>query len=187
MSRPSSWTAQAWSLLTAVPGQPAASGARRLGRALPLLLPLAALLSLAAWKWGWEDPRVRAERLAGRPLAALAGEVAALRLHRSPSEAPEAEGAGTLRRALPHGLEGLPPVLAGLEDPRRLSRLGGRFWSARRPARRRGGAAGGCFRAGRPASGLRQPALLEQLDGTFGRIFCAGSANRGHAAGHSCR
>jgi hypothetical protein len=113
MSVLSSWASRGWALLTDVPGEPAASGARRLGRALPLVLPLAALLALAGWKWGWEEPRFRAERAAGRPLVALADEVAALRLHRSPGEAPEAENARALRQALPHGLAGLPAVLAG--------------------------------------------------------------------------
>jgi hypothetical protein len=105
-----------WSLLTTVPGRPAASGALRLARALPFLVPAAALLALAGWKWGLEDPRARGERAANQPLVSLADEVAALRLHRSPGEAPQAERARVLRASLPEGAAALAPVLAGWRD-----------------------------------------------------------------------
>jgi hypothetical protein len=84
----------------------------RLLRALPFLVPAAALLALAGWKWGVADPRARAERAANQPLVSLAEEVAALRLQRSPDEVPQAERARALRASLPQGAAALAPVLA---------------------------------------------------------------------------
>ncbi len=111
MTSSASRPARAWSLLTDIPGRSDASAAARCGRAVPLLLPLLVLIALAGWKWGVQDPRVRAARIAAQPVLNLESEVAALQSHRSPA-GPETSGrAAALRAALPHGRGGLPSVL----------------------------------------------------------------------------
>jgi hypothetical protein len=106
-----SWPARAWALLLEVPGRPAASRAARCGRAWPLLLPLVALVVLAGWKWGVQDPRLRAARTASQPLVELEREVADLKLHRSPEAPAEAGRAAALRAELPRDRAGLAPYL----------------------------------------------------------------------------
>jgi hypothetical protein len=111
MSARLSWPARAWLLLTAVPGRPAAAWPARGRRALPLLLPAMALLALAGWKCGMEDPQMRAARGASQPLLNLEREVAGLRAHPASGAAAAAERARDLRATLPRGSAGLPAVL----------------------------------------------------------------------------
>jgi hypothetical protein len=106
-----SWPARAWALATEVPGRPAASRAARAGRAVPLLVPLLALVLLAGWKWGVQDTRLRAVRAANQPFLNLEREVAALESHRSPAGPEEAGRAAALRAALPRDRAGLVPAL----------------------------------------------------------------------------
>ena len=77
----------AWLLLTAVPDWPDAPAWARLMRALPILLPVAAMLALTGWKLGVRDPRLRAETSAVRPLLQLENQISTLRLNCSDQQA----------------------------------------------------------------------------------------------------
>ncbi len=116
MNASPSWLARTWSLLTDVPRRPDASVAVRCGQALPLLLPVLALVALSGWKWGVQDPRVRAARAANQPLLNLETEVAALQSHLLQAEPQDSARAAALRAALPRDRAGLPSVLAPWRD-----------------------------------------------------------------------
>jgi hypothetical protein len=67
-----------WSLLTEVPDWPGAPVSARIGRALPIALPVAAMLALAAWTIAVSDRAYNGARAGRQPLLELESEVAAL-------------------------------------------------------------------------------------------------------------
>ena len=82
-----------WQFLTVIPGWP---DARPLGRtvyALPLLLPVAALLVLLAWTQFIRGPQIRAARASHQTVLALESEIAALRLECSDEQAVQSAAA----------------------------------------------------------------------------------------------
>lgn len=85
----------AWHWLTEVPGWPDASHAMRLRRALPILVPCAAMLGLLLWNLAVRDPAVRRERAAHQPLLALEREIEALRAGCSDQQAVESAARAT--------------------------------------------------------------------------------------------
>jgi len=69
-----------WRVLTEVPGWPDAPVWAKCRRALPVLLPLIAMLALLVWSLAVHAPRVRRESQALAPLVALESEIVSLRI-----------------------------------------------------------------------------------------------------------
>jgi hypothetical protein len=80
-------THDAWQALTAVPGQPLASGKVRFRHAVPILGPCLLLLVLGSWRVGVLDRHVEKGRRDGAPWVALDAEVASLGVQYSEMEA----------------------------------------------------------------------------------------------------
>jgi hypothetical protein len=78
-----------WHLLTEVPGWPDAPRWMRWRRALPIIIPCAAILLLVIWNATFRDPHIRAERAVHQPLFSLEEEIATLRLNCSEQHAAE--------------------------------------------------------------------------------------------------
>lgn len=78
---------QCWQILTEVPGWPDAPRQVRLRRALPILVPCAAILCLLGWNWFVRDPQIGAERAAHQALEAQDNELETLRLACSEKDA----------------------------------------------------------------------------------------------------
>jgi hypothetical protein len=70
----------AWTALTGVPGAREAPARARWLRALPMLVPVAATVALTAWKLGFSDRQLAAERLDRVPLLQLEREADVLRI-----------------------------------------------------------------------------------------------------------
>jgi hypothetical protein len=80
-------TFDAWQALTAVPGQPLASGKVRFRHAVPILGPCLLLLVLGAWRVGVLDRHIDKGRKDGAAWVALDAEVASLGVQYSEMEA----------------------------------------------------------------------------------------------------
>jgi hypothetical protein len=105
-----------WALLTEVPGWPNAPAWTRLRRAIPIALPAAALLVLAAWKVAYSDPGDRLGQAGRQPLLALEREVAALRLACTDRAAQDLKArASETARTLSSSPQGIDAALASLE------------------------------------------------------------------------
>lgn len=69
-----------WQMLTEIPGWPDAPKKVRLRRALPILIPCAAILLLLAWNKGVRDPYIARERASHQALLEQDREIESLRL-----------------------------------------------------------------------------------------------------------
>lgn len=78
-----------WQLLTEVPGWPDAPRRVRFRRALPILIPCAAILLLLGWNKSYRDPRIEAERASYQALVAQDRELDLLRATCSEQQAAE--------------------------------------------------------------------------------------------------
>ena len=67
-------------ILTEIPGWPDAPRCFRVRRALPIVVPIAAIALLLLWHFAWTLPRIQREMTAQLPMQALAQEVADLQL-----------------------------------------------------------------------------------------------------------
>jgi hypothetical protein len=92
-----------WLVLTEVPGWPDAPALPRFRRALPILVPCAAMLVLLVWNFAIHSPRVRAESQVLEPLIALESEILALRTSSDQERAELAERTATAQRTLLDG------------------------------------------------------------------------------------
>lgn len=115
-----------WHFLTEVPGWPDAPKWMRWRRALPLLIPCAAILVLMLWHAAYRDPQIQAERAAHQPLFSLEEEIASLRLSCSDQQATELEAKSTAVAGL---LLGGPAELGPLLQTFRKEAIG-RNWEA---------------------------------------------------------
>lgn len=99
-------------MLTEVPGWPDAPKQVRLRRALPILIPCAAILLLLAWNTIVRDPHILGERATHQILLAQEKEIDALRLGVSEQQAGElAARAAQIERQLLKGPQELAPIL----------------------------------------------------------------------------
>lgn len=78
-----------WQMLTEVPGWPDAPRRVRFRRALPILIPAAAILLLLAWNKGVRDPRIEEERASHQALLTQEKEIDLLRATCSEQQAVE--------------------------------------------------------------------------------------------------
>jgi hypothetical protein len=82
--------ASVWLVLSEVPGWPDAPVSVRLRRAAPILVALAGILGLAAWKFGWRGPAMDAARVVHSSVIVLDEEVQSLAMECSDVQATEA-------------------------------------------------------------------------------------------------
>lgn len=106
-----------WLLLTEIPGWAEPSRVMRLRRALPILLPLAALLLLVGWNLAVRDPLQRATRREHAHLLGLERDIAALREIVTDQQAAEsASRAREMAQRLQTGPEAITAQLAQLKS-----------------------------------------------------------------------
>ena len=99
-------------MLTEVPGWPDAPRQVRLRRALPILIPSAAILLLLAWNGVVRDPHILSERATHQALLTQEKEIDALRLGVSEQRAGELSArAAQIERQLLKGPQELAPIL----------------------------------------------------------------------------
>ncbi|WP_404423135.1 hypothetical protein [Nibricoccus sp. IMCC34717] len=106
-----------WLVLTEVPGWPNAPWPHRLRRLLPVLVPVIALISLAAWLYAIHLPQRNREAAAAAPLLALEAEVSSLALKISDSQASTlAATAAAARNRLVNDVDQRQRLLATLQQ-----------------------------------------------------------------------
>jgi hypothetical protein len=122
----SAWLRTYWLVLTEVPGWPDAPSRVRVRRAAPIALPCLGMIALLVWQFGVLGPRIRAKRVAMRPLVGLENEITTLQIACSEQQAADltkqAEAASRLLLASPTEL---PAFLASLKVE-----AAGRGWDA---------------------------------------------------------
>ena len=110
------WLRTSRRILTEVPGWPDAPVGMQLRRAMPVLVPCAAMVLLLDWQLLVHAPRVREQRTALAPLVALETEVETLKIACSGQQVEElAAGAALASRLLIDAPAALPDFLAALK------------------------------------------------------------------------
>jgi hypothetical protein len=105
-----------WLLLTEVPGWSDAPVGVRVRRTLPIVLPCLGIAAVLAWSFGWQAPRIRAERELHAPQIALEAEIQSLQLAYSEQQTVElAEQAEQASRLLLPTPSDLAPFLRTLK------------------------------------------------------------------------
>jgi len=99
-------------MLTEIPGWPDAPRKMRIWRAVPLVLPVVAILLLLGWKNLIRDPRMDAERASQQTLRDQEKELDALRLSVSEQQAEELAARSVMaEKQIISGAGNLPPIL----------------------------------------------------------------------------